>query len=75
MTELLQSLHGTANKHLGISKMLHEIRQKHYYPGLAKIVKKWVQGCVRQKDQKCIDNARITQFARMRPWSGIRFTN
>ena len=28
VTELLQSSHGTANKHPGISKMLHEIRQK-----------------------------------------------
>ena len=44
MTEILQSLHGTANKHPEISKMLHEIRQKHYYPGIAKIVKKLVQG-------------------------------
>ena len=25
--------------------MLHEIRQKYYYPGVAKMVKKWVQGC------------------------------
>ena len=45
VTELLQSLHGTANKHPGISKMLHEIRQKYYYPGIAKIVQKRVQGC------------------------------
>ena len=36
--ELLESLHGTANKHPGISKMLIEIRQKYYYPGIAKIV-------------------------------------
>ena len=30
VTELLQSLHGTANRHPGISKMLYEIRQKYY---------------------------------------------
>ena len=38
VSELLQSLHGTANKHPGNSKMLYEIRQKYYYPGIAKIV-------------------------------------
>ena len=38
--ELLESLHGKANKHPGISKMLIEIREKYYYPGIAKIVKK-----------------------------------
>ena len=49
--ELLESLHGKANIHPGISKRLKEIRQKHYYPGIAKIVKKWVQGCeIRIKD-------------------------
>ena len=36
--ELLESLHGKANKHPGISKMLKEVRQKYYYPGIAKIV-------------------------------------
>ena len=54
VNELLQSLHGTANKHLGNSKMLHEIRQKYYYPGIAKIVKKCVQGC-----EICIKDERI----------------
>ena len=44
VTELLQSLHGTANKHPGISKMLHEIRQNYYYPGVAKIVKNGSKG-------------------------------
>ena len=52
--ELLESLHGKANKHPGISKMLIEIRQKLYYPGIAKIVKKWVQGC-----EICIKDKRI----------------
>ena len=40
LKELLQALHGTAHKHPGISKMLQEIRQKYYYPGIAKPVKK-----------------------------------
>ena len=39
LKELLQALHGTAHKHPGISKMLQEIRQKYYYPGIAKHVK------------------------------------
>ena len=60
VTELLQSLHGTANKHPGSSKMLHEIRQKYYYPGVAKIVKKWVQGCEICIKDKQIANASIT---------------
>ena len=36
--ELLKSLHGTACKHPGILKMLQEIRQKYYYPSIAKHV-------------------------------------
>ena len=39
LKELLQALHGTAHKHPGISKMLQEIRQKYYYPGIEKHVK------------------------------------
>ena len=45
LKELLYALHGTAHKHPGKSKMLQEIRQKYYYPGIAKHVKKWVEGC------------------------------
>ena len=52
--ELLESLHGKANKHPGISKMLIEIRQKYYYPGIAKIVKNLVQSC-----EICIKDKRI----------------
>ena len=37
--ELLQAIHGTAHRHRGISKMLQELRQKYYYPGIAKHVK------------------------------------
>ena len=58
--ELLESLHGKANKHPGISKMLIEIRQKYYYPGIAKIVKKWVQGCEICIKDKRIPNSSIT---------------
>ena len=32
---LLQSLHGTACKHPGISKLMQEIRQKKYFPSIA----------------------------------------
>ena len=60
VTELLQSLHGTANKHPGISKKLHEIRQTYYYPGVAKIVKKCIQGCEICIKDKRIANASIT---------------
>ena len=60
VTDLLQSLHGAANKHPGISKMLHEIPQKYYYPGIAKIVKKWVQGCEICIKDKRIQNTSIT---------------
>ena len=60
VTELLESLHGKANKHPGISKMLIEIRQKYYYPGIAKIVKKWVKGCENCIKDKRIPNASIT---------------
>ena len=60
VSELLQSLHGTAHKHPGISKKLYEIRQKYYYPGIAKIVKKWVQGCETCIKDKRIKNPSIT---------------
>ena len=60
VSELLQSLHGTANKHPRISKMLYEIRQKYYYPGTAKIVLKWVQGCEICMKDKRTKNQSIT---------------
>ena len=40
LQELRQSLIGTAHKHPGISKILQEIRQRYYYPSMAKHVKK-----------------------------------
>ena len=32
---LLQSLHGTTGKHLGISEIMQEIRKKYYFPSIA----------------------------------------
>ena len=60
LQELLQSLHGTAHKHPGISKMLQEIPQKYYYPSMAKHVKKWVEGCEECARDKRVPNATIT---------------
>ena len=57
---MLQALHGTAHKHPGISKMLQEIRKKYYYPGIAKHVKKWVEGCVTCAKDKRVPNNTIT---------------
>ena len=60
LRELLYSLHGTAHKHPGISKMLQEIRQRYYYPSMAKDVKKWVEGCEQCARDKRVPNATIT---------------
>ena len=60
LQELLQSLHGTAHKHPGISKMLQKIRQRYYYPSMAKHVKKWVDGCEQCDRDKRAPNATIT---------------
>ena len=40
--------------------MLQEIRQKYYYPGIAKHVKKWVEGCVTCAKDKRVPNNTIT---------------
>ena len=40
--------------------MLHEIRRNYYYPGIAKIVRKWDQGCENCIKNKRIHNASIT---------------
>ena len=60
LQELLQSLHGTAHKHPGISKMLQELRQRYYYLSMAKHVKKWVEGCEQCARDKRVPNATIT---------------
>ena len=69
VTELLQSLHGTANKHPGISKMLQRIRQKYYYPGVAIIVKKWVQGCeICIKDKRIANASKTPELQNLPEW-------
>ena len=45
VSELLESLNRKANRHLGFAKMLQEIRCNYYYPGIAKLVRRWVNGC------------------------------
>ena len=57
---LLQSLHGTAGKHPGISKMMQETRQKYYFPSIATYVRIWVHECEYCNQDKCIINIRIT---------------
>ena len=60
LKELLNALQGTAHKHPGISKMLQENRQIYYYPGIAKHVKKWVEGCETCARDKRVPNNTIT---------------
>ena len=60
LQDLLQSFHGTAHKHPGISKMSQEIRQRYYYPSMAKHVKKWVERCEHCATDKRVPNASIT---------------
>ena len=60
LKELLQAIHGSAHQHPGISKMLQEVRQKYYYPGIAKQVKKWVEGCETCARDKRVPNNAIT---------------
>ena len=55
-----RALHGTAHKHPGISKMLQEIRQKYYYPGIVEHVKMWVEGCEICAKDKRVPNNKIT---------------
>ena len=57
---LLQSLHGTAGKHPGISKMMQEICQKYYFPLIATYVKSWVLDCKICIQDKRINNTGIT---------------
>ena len=57
---LLQSLHGAAGKHPGISKMMQEIRQKYYFPSIATYVRNWVRDCEICIQAKRINNTRIT---------------
>ena len=60
LQELLQSFHGTAHKHAGISKIIQEIRPRYYYSSEAKHVKSWVEGCEQCAKDKRVPNATIT---------------
>ena len=60
LQELLQSFHGTAHNHPGISKMLQEIRQKYYFPSMVEHGKRWVEGCEQCARDKRDPNATIT---------------
>ena len=57
---LLQSLHGTADKHAGISKMMQEVRQKYCFPSLATYVRNWVRDFEICIQDIRINNKRIT---------------
>ena len=66
---LLQSLHGTAGKHPGISKMMQEIRQKYYFPSIATYVRNWVRDCEICIQEKRKNNTRITpELVRISEW-------
>ena len=66
---LLQSIHGTAGKHPGISKMMQEIRQKYYFPSTATYVRNWVRDCEICIEDKRLDNTRITpELTRILKW-------
>ena len=54
---------------LHISKMLQEIRQKFYYPGVAKHVKKQVEGCEKcAKDKRVQNNAITPELPNLPEW-------
>ena len=57
---LLQSLHGTAGKHPGFSKMMQEIRKTYYFPSNVTYVRNWVRYCEICIHDKRINNTRIT---------------
>ena len=56
---LPHSIHGTAGKHPGISKMMQEIRQKNYFPSIATHVRNWIRDCKICIQDKRINNKRI----------------
>ena len=57
---LLQSLHGTAGKHPGVSELMQEIRQKYYFPPIPTYVRNWVRdGEICIQDQR-INSTQIT---------------
>ena len=57
---LLQSLHGRAGRHPGISEVMQEIRKSYYFPSIATHVRNWVgefEICIQHED---IYKTRIT---------------
>ena len=57
---LLQSLHGTAGKDQGTSKMMQEFRQKYYFPSIATYLRNWVRDFEICLEDKRINNSRLT---------------
>ena len=68
---LLQSLHETAGKHPGISKMMQEIRQRYYFPSIATYVRNWVRDCETCIQDKRTNNTRITPEIIPIPYSDL----
>ena len=69
LKELLQAIHCTAHRHPGISKILQEVRQKYYYPGMAKHVKKWVEGCETcARDKRVPNNTTTPELLNLPEW-------
>ena len=71
--EFLHALHGTAQKHPGISKVLQETRQKNYYTGIATYVKRWVEGCEtwiqkEAKDKRVPNNSITPKLLNLPEW-------
>ena len=57
---LLQSLHATAGKHPGISKMMQKIRQRYYFASIATCVWKLLRDCEICIQDKHKNHSRIT---------------
>ena len=69
LKELLHALYVTAHKLLGISKLLQQIRQKYNYRGIAKPVKRWVEGCETcAKDKRVPNNAITPELLNLQEW-------
>ena len=56
LEELLQVLHSHNSNHPGITKMIHEFRQKKYFPCIAKYIEKRVSNCQTWIQTKSINN-------------------
>ena len=56
LEELLRALQGHNSNHPGITKMIQEVKQKYYYPCIAKYIKNWVSNC-----QTCIQTIKTNK--------------